>query len=102
MPNNPQNTCSTTALKDINGCRSVLCEALEWLKITDLAGNSSGPIPTDVRYHKTERQDHITLELLVPGGDLHPLPVLSRPSSIPTSGYPMAPIASRADVDSLS
>ena len=45
MVDNPQNTISTTDIKQYNGYRSVRTEALEWVKFTSAEGQSTR-VPT--------------------------------------------------------
>ena len=57
MPNNPQNTLSTTALKYYNHFRSVRMESLDWIKITSKEGKT---IKVNTNKYKTTMTNWIS------------------------------------------
>ena len=63
MENNPQNTISTTAIKQYNDYRSVRVEALEWLKITSAEGQSTR-VSTERKLVENEVLDYIKIDIM--------------------------------------
>ena len=63
MPNNPQNTISTPALKSISHFRSARNEALSWTKFTNSQGQSAR-INSNPHFARQEVLDFITLDFV--------------------------------------
>ena len=65
MPQNPQNTISSTAIKKYNEYRSVRQEALEWFKITTSEVRSVR-VPTIRKKVEVEALDFIKIDIMAP------------------------------------
>ena len=63
MENNPQNTISTTAIKQYNDYRSVRVETLEWLKLTSVEGQST-IVSTERKLVENEVLDYIKIDIM--------------------------------------
>ena len=63
MPDNPQNTISTTAIKTYNDYRSVRLEASEWLRITNQEGKSTR-VSTITKNLEEELLDYIKIDIM--------------------------------------
>ena len=65
MPDNPQNTISTPALKSISHFRSARNEALSWTKFTNSQGQSTR-IDSNPHFARQEVLDFVTLDFVRP------------------------------------
>ena len=63
MVDNPQNTISTTAIKQYNEYRSVRTEALEWVKFTSAEGQSAR-VHTERKTVEKEVLDYIKIDIM--------------------------------------
>ena len=63
MVDNPQNTISTTAIKQYNEYRSVRTEALEWVKFTSAEGQSTR-VPSERKTVEKEVLDYIKFDIM--------------------------------------
>ena len=63
MPDNPQNTISTTAIKRYNDYMSVQVETSEWFRITIQEGKSAR-VPTITKNVEEELLDYIKIDIM--------------------------------------
>ena len=82
MPNNPQNTISTPALKSLSHFRSARNEALHWTKFTNSQGQSTR-INSNPHFARQEVLDFVTLDFVKPNNDIMDNISISLKSEVP-------------------